>query len=228
MHYSIQRLPESERPRERLLKYGTESISTTELLAILLGSGMKGKSVLQLSQEIISYFGGIKELSEATVEELCQIKGLGIAKAIQIKACLSLGMRAVRSCDDVKFKIESPLHVYNLLKDDLSREKRELFIVILQDTKGRVIACHTVSVGTLSRTLVHPREVFYPAIRHKAASIIVAHNHPSGDPEPSEQDILITKKLIEVGQVMGIPVNDHIIIAGDSYLSFRQRKLAFN
>lgn len=226
--YSIHRLPEDERPRERLMRYGAESISTTELIAIILGSGTKTMPVLQMAQEILMRFENLKRLSEATIEELCQIKGLGIAKALQLKASFSLGMRASKQTIAPKYRIDNPLHAYHLVKDDLEQEKRELFIIILQDVKGCLISHHTVAIGTLSNTLVHPREVFYPAVRHKAASMILVHNHPSGDPTPSPEDYEITKTLTEVGALMGIPINDHLIIGEKSYVSLRQKGFSFS
>lgn len=225
--YTIHHLPEEERPRERLMRHGVESVSTTELLAILLGSGIKGRHVLQLAAELVSHFGSLKQLSEATVEELCQIKGLGQAKAIQLKASFALGVRLSQVSSIVKYKVDTPVSAYNLIKESLETEKSEHFITILLDTKGYVIKYETVSIGTLSNTLIHPREVFYPAIRHKAASIILAHNHPSGDPTPSRQDFEVTKKLTEVGELIGIKVNDHIVIGQGSYISMRQQGFEF-
>jgi DNA repair protein RadC len=227
LHYSIQGLPESERPRERLLRHGPESMATAELIAIILGSGMKNIPVLQLAQEIVMRFGNMQNLAEASIEELCQIKGLGPAKALQLKAAFSLGLRLSKQAPSAKYRIENPVHAYNLVKDELEREPRELFVVILQDIKGCSLGHHIVAIGTLSNTLVHPREVFYPAIRHHAASMILVHNHPSGDPTPSQQDLDITQNLIEAGDLMGIPVNDHLIIGNKCYVSMRQRGIAF-
>ncbi len=226
-NYSVLQLPEAERPRERLLRHGPESLSTTELIAILLGSGMRGMPVLQLSHELLTHFGTLRDLADATVEELCQIKGLGNAKALQLKAAFSLGMRASRPIAEPKYRIDNPVHAYHLVRDELVKEKRELFLVILIDTKGYVICHQVVAIGTLSNSLVHPREVFYPAIRHKASSMILIHNHPSGDPTPSPEDFDVTRNLIEVGKLMGIPVNDHLIIGESSYISLRQKGLKF-
>ena len=225
--YKIQDLHISERPRERLRLHGSEALSNAELIAIILGSGMKGKSVLHLAQELMVRFGSLKALSEATLEELCEVKGLGIAKSIQLKAAFSLGLKVYRQAAAPKFRIENPLHAYNLIRDELEHQKQELFMVILQDTKGSLICHEVVSVGTLSQTLVHPREVFYPAIRHKAASIIIAHNHPSGDATPSQQDLETTQSLISVGKLMGIPVHDHLIIGSGCYVSLRQHGVDF-
>ncbi len=226
-HYSIHNLPENDRPRERLLRYGPETLSTVELIAIILGSGTRGIPILKLAQDIVMTFGDLRKLSEATIEELCQIKGLGAAKAIQIKASLNLGLRASQQTVVAKFRIDHPVHAYNLVKEQLEKEKRELVIVILQDVKGFVICNQVVSIGTLSNSLVHPREIFYPAIRHKAASIILVHNHPSGDPTPSQQDYEVTQNLIEAGRLMSIPVNDHLIIGEQSYVSLRQKGVKF-
>ena len=226
--YSVLLMPEEERPRERLVRYGPEMLSAAELIAIILGSGTKNVPIMQLAQELIARFGGLPQLAEATVEELCQIEGIGPTKAVQLRAVFSLSSRLSRQSSDAKYKIEHPLHVYHLVKDQMIAEKRELFMVVLQDAKGCVIGQHVVSIGTLTQSLVHPREVFYPAIRHKAASMILVHNHPSGDLTPSKQDCDLTKKLIEVGGVMGIPVNDHLIISEQGYLSLRQHGGVFN
>ncbi len=221
--YSIQQLPEAERPRERLLRHGTEALSAAELIALILGSGTKSAPVLQLAQVMITRFGSLQQLAEATVQELCQVKGIGLAKAIQLKAAFSLSLRLSRNNIGAKYKIEHPVHAYNLVKDELQAEKRELFIIILQDVKGCSLGHHVIAIGTLTQALVHPREVFYPAIRHKAVSLILVHNHPSGDLTPSKQDFELTRKLIDVGHVIGIPVNDHLIIGAQGYVSLRQQ-----
>jgi DNA repair protein RadC len=223
----MQQVPEEDRPRERLLRHGPDSLSSAELIAIILGSGTKSTPILQLSHEIITRFGTVKRLAEATVEELCEIKGIGPAKAIQLRASLSLGLRASNGILPVKKKILNPTDAYKLLKGELEHEKRELFVTILIDVKGYVINHQIVSIGTLSSAPIHPREVFYPAIRHKAASIVLAHNHPSGDPTPSQEDYDITKMLVDAGALMGIGVNDHIIIAEQGFVSLREKGLKF-
>jgi len=212
-------LPTHERPREKLLRSQSESLSLIELIAIVLGSGSKEKPVLQLAQELVAFFGTLENLSEATVAELCQIKGIGPAKAIQLRAAFQLGVRLSRELVPERMQISHPLHAYQLVKHRLEKEKREHLLAILLDTKGFVITQHIVSIGTLTQSLVHPREVFHPAIRHQAASIILAHNHPSGDPALSKEDVRITEKLIEVGNLMGIPVRDHIIVGKGCYIS---------
>lgn len=225
--YSIQQLPEMERPREKLARFGSESLSTVELIAVILGSGTKENPVLQLAQQLLMHFGGLKKLSEATVEEICQIKGIGQAKAIQLKAVFGIGAKISQQSIPAKYRIENPVHVFHLLKDEIGNNDQEMFFVILLDTKGFVICHQVVFIGTLTNVLVHPREVFYPAIRHKAASIILAHNHPSGDCTPSPEDIEITKTLIEGGKLIDIQLKDHVIISESSYVSLRQHGIAF-
>ncbi len=221
-NYSIHQLPEEERPRERLIRCGPENLSAVELIAVILGSGTKNKPILQLAYEIVSRFGDLKHLTEATLSELLEIKGIGLAKAIQLQAALHLGKRALMQSPNKKNKIEHPEHAYSILKDLLEKEKRELFIALFQDTKGCLICHEIISIGTLSQTLVHPREVFYPAIKHKAASLIVAHNHPSGDPSPSKEDLELTQALVEASKVMHIPLHDHLIIGKNQFISLRQ------
>jgi DNA repair protein RadC len=223
MAYSIADLPAEERPRERLVRHGSESLSSSELIALILGSGSKSKPVLQLAQEILVKFGSLHHLSDATLSEILEIKGMGLAKALQLKAALSLGLRASKQIVQSKYRIDNPVHAYNLIRDEIEMENREHFIAILQDAKGFVICHEVISIGTLCQTIVHPREVFYSAIRHKAASLIIAHNHPSGDPTPSQQDIELTKSLLQASQLIGIPLHDHLIIGRNSYVSLRQR-----
>lgn len=221
---TIRELPEEMRPRERLMQYGPEVMSTAELIAIVLGNGTKGVTVLQLAYELIHRFGA--DLFQATIEELCQIKGMGKAKAVQLKAALSLAERTSQVKKPIKYRIHQPEDVYQLIKDDFKNEKRELFMTVLLDIKSFVICRKIISIGTLNQTLVHSREVFHSAIRHNAASLVLAHNHPSGDPTPSEQDRIVTDNLIKVGEVMGIPIRDHIIIGDGRYLSFKEENLS--
>ncbi len=223
--YTMRDLPADERPREKLLKNQADSISIIELVAIILGSGTKQKPVLQLAQEIVAHFGTLENLAQATVRELCQIKGIGPAKAIQLMAAFTLGVRLSQTITPDRCKIEHPVQAYQLIKDEIENETREHLMVILLDVKSTVISQQLISVGTLTQSLVHPREVFYPAIRHKAASLILAHNHPSGDPSPSPQDISVTKELIQIGELMGIAVRDHIIVGKNRFVSMKQNKI---
>lgn len=223
--YTIHDLPQDERPRERLAKHGTEALSSTELLAIILGNGTRGMSVLHLAQQLLSHFGGLEKLVDATIAELCQIRGIGKAKALQLQSVFGLCKRMKSVTEEKKPIIDSPWHVYQLLKDTIALEKQEHFVVIMQDARGCMIKYEVVAMGTLTETLVHPREVFYPAIRNKAAAILVAHNHPSGDPEPSTEDLEITEKLYEAGLLMDIPLLDHIILVPQRFISLRERGL---
>lgn len=223
--YNLKELPLSERPRERLLLHGPSVLSSIELIALILGSGTKGKSVLTLSQELLSQFGSLCCLQEATIEDLCQFKGLGKAKAIQLKAALTLAARTSRERLPPPERLETPLKAYLWVRDLVVHEKKEVFGVILLDAKGAPIRWEVVSVGTLTQTLVHPREVFHPAIRYLAASIILVHNHPSGDPTPSEEDRRLTRQLNTVSNSMGIPILDHLIIGKQGFISFKDMSL---
>lgn len=226
-HYTIHDLPCDDRPREKLLTHGADSLSNSEALAIIIGSGMRGKTVVQLAQELIASFGSMDALADATVDELKRVKGMGTAKAVQVKAAFSLAKRVQRSGGGEKPRIDTPKRAYELLRDELEGEKRECVIGLLLDVRNAVIGKEQISVGTLSESLVHPREVFYPAIRHGAAGMILAHNHPSGDPSPSPEDFQVTKTLIDAGKLLGIPLHDHIIVGKGRYISLRERGVQF-
>ncbi|MFZ0564972.1 MAG: DNA repair protein RadC [Chlamydiales bacterium] len=221
----MKQLPKEERPRERLRHFGSQALATAELIAVILGSGTKGKSVISLAHELLAKFGSLRELAEASIEELCQVKGMGEAKAIQLKASLSLASRLSRKS---KPHITSPHHVYLWIRDLLAHEKKEIFGVILQNIRGQILRWEVVSIGILTRTLVHPREVFVPAIRHHAASLILAHNHPSGDPTPSPQDYHVTRLLVTASQSVGIPIMDHIIIGSRGFISLKEAGYPFS
>ena len=222
-HYSVLALPASERPRERLRSHGPESIASSELIAIILGSGTKSVPVLQLSHNILSQFGSLDKLADASIEELLQIHGLGPAKALQLKAALSLGQRLSSREHPPKYKIDNPLKAFHYLKDKLARETRELFIVLLLDAKGCVIDSHIVSLGGVSQVMIQQQEVFFPAIRQRAASVILAHNHPSGDPTPSPEDLEVTAEIVRGGKILGITIQDHLVIGKECYVSIRQQ-----
>jgi DNA repair protein RadC len=217
---SLSKMPVSERPRERLLRYGVDALSLAELLAILLTTGTKGKTVLELAQELTCRFGGLEGLLEASIEELGEVKGLGQTKAIQLKAAFGIALR--RSATPFNQHLKTAKEAYDLIKDDLSAQKQEVILVILKDVRGRLICYEKVSIGTLSHVLVHPREVFYPAVRHKANSLILAHNHPSGDPTPSPIDLKLTRHLLTCSHVMRIGLDDHLIVGKDSFTSLKE------
>jgi DNA repair protein RadC len=217
-------IPLGERPRERLLHKGAESLSLAELIAILLVTGTQEKSVLLLAQELVLKFGDIHGLLEASVEELKEVKGIGEAKAIQLKAAFAIAQKA-QAIPYSKPFLRTPEEAFRFAKQEIAAEKQEVLLVLLRDIKGRLIHHERVSVGTLSEVLVHPREVFFPAVKHKAYSLILAHNHPSGDPTPSECDFELTRLLLNSSRVMGIHLDDHLIVSRNSFVSLRERGL---
>jgi DNA repair protein RadC len=224
--FTIHDLPAAERPRERLQQFGTEALSAQELLAVILGRGIAGESVTVTAQRLLSQFGGLKGLAQATVEELSQIKGIGLAKSCQIKAAFELANRleGYPSADN-KTVIKNPLDVAALVKSKLAGKKKEYFMTVLLDTRAQVIKICETSVGSLDTSIVHPREVFKEAIAASAASVIFVHNHPSGDVSASEQDIGLTKRLVEAGSIIGIEVLDHIIVADNKHVSMKAKGL---
>lgn len=217
---NIKELPLAERPRERLCQQGAEALSIVELLAIILSTGTQKTSVLDLSAKILAHFGSLKRLMQASVQELMEIKGIGLAKAVQLKAALGLAQRAF--CESFSMApLVDTQQAYELVRFQLEPLKQEALFVILKDIKGRLISVEKVSIGTLSEVLVHPREVFFPAVRHKASTIILAHNHPSGDPTPSKADIEMTRHLMHSSRVMGICLEDHFIVGANAYVSLK-------
>ncbi len=224
--FTIHDLPISERPRERLLKFGAESLSAQEILALILGRGIAGESVMVTAQRLLSRFGSLKGIASASIEELSQVRGIGLAKAAQFKAALELANRleAYSEASD-KPVVKMPEDVANLVRGRLKGKKREHFLAILLDSRSRLIKVSEISVGSLDTSIVHPREAFKEAISASAASVIFVHNHPSGDPTASEDDIELSKRLIQAGEIMGIDVLDHIIIGGKDYLSLKRQGL---
>jgi DNA repair protein RadC len=219
-------LPLSERPRERLSKLGSEALSSQEILALILGRGTKGESVIVTAQKLLIRFGNLKNLASASIEELTQIKGIGPAKAAQIKATFELSKRLENSSSETtKITVKSPEDVVKTARNLLKGKKKEHFLVICLDTRNHLIKTSTVSIGSLDCSIVHPREVFKDAISSSAASVIFIHNHPSGDPTPSEDDIKMTKRLIEAGEIIGIEVLDHIVICDSEHLSMKAKNL---
>lgn len=219
----IRDVPEEERPRERMKRFGAEALSNSELLAILLRTGVKGQSVLRLSDQIMNHAGSLKALLEMDLEELKGIKGIGEAKAIQIKAGLELGRRLSRGSLLERVRINSPQDAADYMMDALRYQHRELFVALYLNTKNQVIGQENLFAGTLNSSLVHPREVFREAIRKSAASIILLHNHPSGDPTPSTEDLEVTKRLVEGGRLLGIDVLDHLVIGDGTFISLKER-----
>ena len=225
MNYSVLDLPLQERPRERLHRYGEESLSSPELIAIVLGSGTKSVPILQLAHSLLAHFGSLQKIAAASIEELCEVKGMGVAKSLQLKAAFTLGGRARTDGMQIKRKIEHPSHAYQYIKERIAHKEQEYFMGIFLDVRGQVIADEVVAIGTVSEVLVHPREVFHPAIRHRASGIVLVHNHPSGELSPSQADLSLTKDLVKTGEVIGIGVQDHLIVGMEGYYSFRQNGL---
>jgi len=224
--FTVHDLPLSERPRERLFKLGSEALSAQEILALILGRGIKDESVMVTSQKLISRFGSLKGVANASLEELTQTKGIGLAKAAQIKAALELSKRLEADVGEKPQQVlKSPEDVAAVMRSKSKGKKKEHFWVICLDTRNRLISWKQVSVGSLDTSIVHPREVFKEAISSSAASVIFVHNHPSGDPEPSKEDVELTKRLAKAGEIIGIDVLDHIIVCDSSYLSLKASNL---
>ena len=219
----IKNIPHSEQPREKLMTQGVSVLTTSELLAILLRTGTSKKSALELGKTIVNQCSDdLLELNHITLEELCGIEGIGESKACQILAAIELGKRVKQPSALRNTKLTSPTEVVSHFDTELRHLKVEKFIVVLLNTKNEIINWEVVSVGSLNTSIVHPREVFNRAIKRNAASIIAVHNHPSGHVMPSVEDHNITKRLYEVGLLVGIPLIDHIIIGNGKYYSFKE------
>ena len=216
-------LPSDDRPRERMLKGGPSALSNAELLAILLRTGTHAESVVALAQRVLQEAGSLRGLSDVSVEQLTGIRGIGEAKAMQLQAGIELGRRMARSVMEDRVKIRSPQDVASLLKEELRYLQKEHFIVLFLNTKNFVIGQETLSMGSLNASIVHPREVFRAAIKRSSASIVCAHNHPSGDPTPSAEDIELTQRLVEAGKLIGIEVLDHLVIGDSGFVSLKEK-----
>lgn len=219
-------LPVDDRPREKLLLRGTQALSDTELLAVMLRTGTKGKTVIDVSRELLSKYQNLACLGSVTVAALQKIAGIGKDKAATLAAAFEISRR-VYNQNKIKLekKISSPQDVADILIPVLRDEVKEKFIVICLNSANKIIRYEVISVGNLNSSIVHPREIFKVAIDNNSANIILCHNHPSGNPEPSSEDISVTKKLVEAGKIMDIQVFDHIIIADQTYVSFVEKRL---
>jgi DNA repair protein RadC len=223
---SIKRWPEDERPRERLLKFGADELSTAHLIAIILRTGSREKSALELARELLMQFKSVKEIEGASLAEFSTFKGIGSAKVAQLKAAFELGRRLISSeaeGDKDRPSFRNSRDVFEYYRPRFYGLKKERFLCAMLDTRNRVFKETVVSDGTLTSSLVHPREVFRSAIKEASASVLFVHNHPSGDPAPSRDDIAITERLVETGKIIGIEVLDHIIISDSGYLSLLEK-----
>ncbi|KAB2338714.1 JAB domain-containing protein [Cytobacillus depressus] len=219
----IKDFPQDERPRERFIQSGPQSLSTHELVAILLRTGTKEESVLQLANRLLTQFEGLRLLKDASLDEITSIKGIGTAKAIQLLAAVEIGRRISNLTYDDRYAIKSPEDGAKYVMNDMRFLSQEHFVCLYLNTKNQVIHKQTIFIGSLNASIVHPREVFKEAFRRSAASIICAHNHPSGDPAPSREDIEVTKRLVECGKIIGIEVLDHLIIGENKYVSLKEK-----
>jgi len=222
-------IPADERPYEKLEKYGAETLSNAELLAVIIRTGSRRETSVALAQRLLSLgdnSGGIAFLHNISLEELKKAKGIGRVKALQIKAVMELSKRVSASlASNGQISIKSPAEVSALLMEEMRHLKKEVFKTILLNTKNHIIKVLNVSVGSLNSSIVHPREVFSEAVKSGCSGILLVHNHPSGDPEPSMEDIETTKRLVNAGSILGIKVLDHVIIGDKRYISFREHGL---
>lgn len=227
-HICIKEMPEDERPQEKMIRHGAESLSNAELIAIIIRTGTRDATSVEVGRQILKYFeNDLSQFYHMDILELERnkaLQGIGKVKACQIKAAIELGIRVNRK-NPMEVKVTSPQSVADLFMDEMQYLKQECFKILLLDTKNKVIKVEGISLGILNASLVHPREVFVKAIKQHSAAIILAHNHPSGDPEPSPEDKNITQRLHDAGEILGIPVIDHIIIGRGTYMSFKQEKL---
>lgn len=223
--YILRDIPQEERPRERMMQYGASALSHAELLAILLRTGTKSESAVHVANRMLQQLGNLRYLVDMSVDEMTQIKGVGPAKALQLKAGIELGRRLAKTHHQETITIRQPQDAADLLMEQMRYLQKEHFICLFLNTKNHVITQETLSMGSLNASIVHPREVFRAAIKCSSASVICAHNHPSGDPTPSPEDIQLTKRLVEAGNIVGIEVLDHIVIGDLSFISLKERGL---
>ena len=213
----------ADRPRERLIRQGADSLSNQELIAILLRTGTRKESVLVLANRVLSSFDKIQDLKNATIEEFMTVKGVGEAKAVQLLAAAEIGKRLYRKHSEGRYTIRSPEDAAAYLMTDMSSLSQENFVVLFLNVKNEVLHKQTIFIGSLNSSIVHPRDIFREAVKRSAASIICAHNHPSGNPSPSPEDIEVTKRLLEAGSIMGIELLDHVIIGDHKFISLKEK-----
>ncbi|MCK4259377.1 MAG: DNA repair protein RadC [Halanaerobiales bacterium] len=221
-HFRITDLPIEERPREKLVKFGPENLSNSELLAIILRIGTRNQTAIGLAEKLLGYVNGLKGLLDVSVEELMNIQGIGQAKAVHLVALGELTKR-VQSAQHTKKRIHSATELVELLMPKMRFLKKEVFWIVLLDNQNQILAIEEVSRGSVNETIVHPREVFREAIRRSSSAVILAHNHPSGNPEPSYQDLEVTRRLCQSGKILGIQILDHLILGDKQYISLKER-----
>ncbi len=225
-NYTIKELPSTERPREKLYIHGPQALSNEELIAIIIRTGNKNDSAIDLARKVLSKDErGLVYLRNTTLQELMDTKGIGECKAAQILAAIEIGKRINFRDALEKVKINEPSTIANLYMDEMRYLEKEHFRIALLNTKNQIIVTEEISVGTLNASIVHPRDVFMAAIKRNANSMILIHNHPSGDPTPSNEDMNITNRLVDAGNLIGIKVLDHIIIGDNRYISFKEKNL---
>jgi len=225
--YRITDLASSDRPRERLSGLGAEVLSNAELIAILLGSGVKGQNVIDMAQAILLKFGGLSGLHKTAYDELCNVNGIGPAKAAQLKAAIELGRRLTVASPEEKAVVRSPEDAARLVMYEMGALEVEHLKVMLLDTRSKLIRIVQVYVGSLNASLIRVGEIFKEAVRANAASLIVVHNHPSGDPSPSPEDIAVTHEIVSAGQLLDVEVLDHLIIGKNRFVSLKSKGLGF-
>ncbi len=222
---TVKDMPEGERPRERLQHYGAQALSTAELLAIILRTGVGGENVVHLAERLLARFDGLPGLAQASFAELCQVKGIGPVKVTQVKAALELGRRLLVAAPQERPLIQSPADVAHLVGSEMAFLPQEEFWVLHLDTRNRVMRVQRLYRGSLNQATVRVAEVYRDAVRNNAAAIIVVHNHPSGDPTPSPQDVALTRALAEAGRLLDLPLLDHVIIGLGRWVSLKDRQL---
>jgi DNA repair protein RadC len=228
MKQSITKWPAVERPREKLAQLGADHLSSSELIAILIATGTVKQSAVELARDLLNKFQTLENLSQASLQELQQLDGIGPAKAITLQASFQLSRNLQTEMAESRLIFfRNPADVASVFIPKLGHLKQEVFAIAMLDSAGKYIHSRELTRGTINASLIHPREVFRPAIKEAAASLILIHNHPSGQLSPSEEDLSVTQKLMETGEMVGIPVRDHLIIAGDKYLSLHEAGYLF-
>ncbi|MGE7622828.1 RadC family protein [Viridibacillus sp. NPDC096237] len=219
----IRDVHQDDRPRERLKRQGAESLSNQELIAILLRTGTKEESVLHIANRVLTSFEQLHELKHAAIEEIMSVKGIGEAKAIQLLAAIELGRRMSQQRIEDRYTIRSPQDAATYLMADMTALLQEHFVVLFLNVKNQIIHKQTIFIGSLNASIVHPREIFREAVKRSAASLVCAHNHPSGNPAPSPEDIEVTKRIQEAGYIIGIELLDHVIIGDHQFISLKEK-----